>query len=86
MSLPTVTITPEKASQKSMTGSVRSVHQTSFLWALLKERRIVTAGRSSYCSQWDAMASKTIERLRPPALAPIHGAFASLIAAAGGFW
>ena len=32
-----MTITPEKASQKSMTRSRRSVHHTSFLWALLQE-------------------------------------------------
>ncbi len=39
MSLPTVMITSEKAIQKSMTLSVRLVHQTSFffLWALFQE-------------------------------------------------
>jgi hypothetical protein len=37
MSLLTVMITSEKASQKSMTLPVRSVHHTSFLWALCQE-------------------------------------------------
>jgi hypothetical protein len=37
MSLPTVMITSEKAIQKSMTLSLRSVHHTSFLWALFQE-------------------------------------------------
>jgi hypothetical protein len=32
-----VMITAEKASQKSMTEPTRSVHHTSFLWALLDE-------------------------------------------------
>ncbi len=37
MSLPTVMITSEKVIQKSMTLSLRSVHHTSFLWALFQE-------------------------------------------------
>jgi hypothetical protein len=32
-----VTITSEKAIQKSMTLPLRSVHQSSFLWALFQE-------------------------------------------------
>jgi hypothetical protein len=30
-------ITPDKTSQKSMTGSSHSVHYTNFLWALFQE-------------------------------------------------
>lgn len=36
-SLSTVMITPDKTSQKSMTGSSHSVHYTNFLWALDQE-------------------------------------------------
>lgn len=36
MSRPTVMITAEKAIQKSMTRARRSVHHTSFLWALVQ--------------------------------------------------
>jgi hypothetical protein len=34
MSLPTMMIAFEKATQKSMTRPLRSVHHTNFLWAL----------------------------------------------------
>ena len=44
----------------------------------------MTVGRSSYCSQWDAIGVYDHRALEAD-LAPIHGAFASLIAAAGGF-
>src|SRR5215217_177090 len=37
MSLPTMMIALEKATQKSMTRPSLSVHHTSFLWALLHE-------------------------------------------------
>ena len=37
MSLPTMMIAFEKATQKSMTRPLRSVHHTNFLWALLQE-------------------------------------------------
>ena len=45
MSLPTVMITSEKAIQKSMTLSLRSVHHTSFLWALFQEFVLSTTQR-----------------------------------------
>ena len=37
MSLPTMMIALEKAIQKSITRPSRSVHQRSFLWALVQE-------------------------------------------------
>ena len=37
MSLLTMMTTSEKAIQKSMTGPRRSVHQSSFVWALCQE-------------------------------------------------
>ena len=37
MSLPTIMITLERAIQKSITRPFLSVHQRSFLWALLQE-------------------------------------------------
>jgi hypothetical protein len=49
--------TSEKAIQKSMTRSQRSVHHTSFLWALLHElvrsttQRLVTVSEPAYLSR-----------------------------------
>lgn len=63
MSPPTATITPEKASQKSMTGSVRSVHQTSFSWSLLQEfvrstTQLLVAASGDGLPFWEISAMK----------------------------
>ena len=50
MSRPTVTTTSEKATQKSMTLPLRSVHHTSFLWALFQEFVRSTTQRFVACS------------------------------------
>ena len=50
MSLHTMMTTSEKAIQKSMTGRRRSVHQSSFLWALCQEFVRSTTQRFVACS------------------------------------
>jgi hypothetical protein len=45
MSLLTIMITSEKATQKSITRPSRSVHHTSFLWALCQELVLSTTHR-----------------------------------------
>ena len=51
MSLRTTMTTSEKAIQKSMTRPRRSVHHTSFLWALCHELMRSTTQRFPICSR-----------------------------------
>jgi hypothetical protein len=51
MSLRTKMTTSEKAIQKSITRPRRSVHHTSFLWALCHELVRSTTQRSPICSR-----------------------------------
>jgi hypothetical protein len=50
MNLRTMMTTSENAIQKSMTGPRRSVHQSSFLWALCQEFVRSTTQRFVACS------------------------------------
>jgi hypothetical protein len=52
MSLLTMITTSEKATQKSMTLPARSVHHTSFLWALCHE--LVRSTTHRYVAQYGA--------------------------------
>ncbi len=61
MSLRTTMTTLEKAIQKSMTRPRRSVHQTSFLWALFQEFVRSTTHRFVACSGAGLPFSEIVE-------------------------